>query len=74
MKRLGLSRLRSLQPPAPIVRYERTEPGELLHIDTKKLGRIDGIGHRITGDRSLNRNRGIGWEMQGRDVGLPCRT
>jgi transposase InsO family protein len=63
MKRLGLSRLRSLQPPAPIVRYERTEPGELLHIDTKKLGRIDGIGHRITGDRSLNRNRGIGWEM-----------
>ena len=63
MKRLGLSRLVSLQPPLPVVRYERAAPGELLHLDTKKLGRIDGIGHRITGDRTLNRNRGIGWDM-----------
>jgi transposase InsO family protein len=63
MKRLGLSRLASLEPPAPIVRYERAAPGELLHLDTKKLGRINGVGHRITGDRALNRNRGIGWDM-----------
>lgn len=63
MKRLGLSRLNSLQPPEPVVRYERATPGELLHLDTKKLGRIDGVGHRITGDRTLNRNRGIGWDM-----------
>lgn len=63
MKRLGLSRLKSLEPPVPVVRYERAAPGELLHLDTKKLGRIDGVGHRITGDRTLNRNRGIGWDM-----------
>ena len=63
MHRLGLSRLKSLEPPVPIVRYERATPGELLHIDTKKLGRIDGIGHRITGDRAKSRNRGIGWEL-----------
>jgi len=63
MKRLGLSRLSSLEPPTPVVRYERAAPGELLHLDTKKLGRIHGIGHRITGDRALNRNRGIGWDM-----------
>lgn len=63
MKRLGLSRLKSLEPPVSVVRYERAAPGELLHLDTKKLGRIDGIGHRITGDRTLNRNRGIGWDM-----------
>ena len=63
MKRLGLSRLKSLEPPVPIVRYERAAAGELLHIDTKKLGRIDGVGHRITGDRTKNHNRGIGWDM-----------
>jgi transposase InsO family protein len=63
MKRLGLSRLKSLEPPVPVVRYERAAAGELLHIDTKKLGRIDGIGHRITGHRTSTRYRGIGWEM-----------
>lgn len=62
MKRLGLSRLAALQPAEPVVRYERAAPGELLHIDTKRLGRIQGIGHRITGDRKHNRNRGIGWD------------
>ena len=46
------------------MRYQRERPGELVHIDTKKLGRIAGIGHRITGRRSgmVNRHRGIGWE------------
>jgi hypothetical protein len=59
MKRLELSRLKSLQPPVSVVRYERAAAGDLLHIDTKKLGRIDGIGHRITGDRTSTRC----WEM-----------
>lgn len=62
MKRVGLSRLSALQAPAPVVRYERQSPGELLHIDIKKLGRTQGIGHRITGDRTLNRNRGLDWD------------
>lgn len=61
MARLGLSRLSALQPPEPVRRYERETPGELLHIDTKRLGRIKGIGHRITGERQ-HRNRGIGWD------------
>lgn len=64
LRRLGLNRLKALEPPAAIIRYEREQPGELLHIDTKKLGRIEGIGHRITGRRSgaINRHRGIGWD------------
>lgn len=62
MKRLGLSRLQSLEPPVAVVRYERAAPGELLHLDTKKLGRIDGVGHRITGDRR-SAKRGIGWDL-----------
>lgn len=61
MVRAGLSRLNALHSPQPIRRYERTAPGELLHIDTKRLGRIQGVGHRITGQR-LHRNRGIGWD------------
>ena len=62
MKRIGLSRLKSLEPAEPVVRYEREAPGELIHIDTKRLGRIKGVGHRITGDPSKNKNRGIGWD------------
>jgi transposase InsO family protein len=64
LRRLGLGRLRSLDPKPPVVRYQRARPGELIHIDTKKLGRIDGIGHRITGYHTgVNRNRGIGWDV-----------
>ena len=64
LRRLGLNRLKTLEPPAPVIRYERERPGELLHLDTKKLGRIDGMGHRITGRRTgaINRHHGIGWE------------
>jgi transposase InsO family protein len=64
LRRRGLGRLKRLDPPAPVVRYQRERPGELVHIDTKKLGKIAGIGHRITGRRSgmVNRHRGIGWE------------
>jgi transposase InsO family protein len=61
LRRLGLGRLKALDERPEIVRYERAAPGELIHIDTKKLGRIDGIGHRITGDRT-KRRRGLGWE------------
>lgn len=48
----GLSRLKNLEPVGPTVRYERDSPGELLHIDTKRLGRFDQPGHRITRKRS----------------------
>lgn len=61
MARSGLARLSALQPPEPVRRYERASAGELLHLDTKRLGRIRGIGHRITGERQ-HRNRGIGWD------------
>jgi transposase InsO family protein len=61
LSRIGLARLKSLDPVEPVVRYERAAPGELLHIDTKRLGRINGIGHRITGQRR-HKNRGIGWD------------
>lgn len=60
--RAGLSRLESLDPPPPRQRYERERPGELLHIDTKKLGRIEAVGHRITGD-PRDQVRGAGWEF-----------
>jgi transposase InsO family protein len=64
LRRLGLGRLKALDPPAPVVRYQRERPGELLHMDTKKLGRIAGVGHRITGQHSgMVKNRGIGWEV-----------
>jgi len=63
LRRRGLGRLSALDPRPKIIRYEREKPGELIHIDIKKLGRIDGIGHRITGDRTGQSNkRGIGWE------------
>jgi len=58
LRRLGLNKLSALEPAEPIRRYEREHPGELIHIDIKKLGRIDGIGHRITGDRRGQRKVG----------------
>jgi transposase InsO family protein len=61
LRRLGLNRLSALEPAEPVRRYEREHPGELIHIDIKKLGKIGLVGHRITGDRS-RRMRGIGWE------------
>jgi transposase InsO family protein len=63
LRRQGLGRLSALVPRPPVIRYQRDAPGELIHIDIKKLGRIDGIGHRITGDRTgQSKSRGIGWE------------
>ena len=63
LRAAGLSRARDLDPPEPVVRYERQSPGELIHIDIKKLNRFDKIGHRITGDRSLGKSCGAGWEF-----------
>jgi transposase InsO family protein len=61
LRRAGLSRLSDLRPDEPVQRYERDHPGELLHIDIKKLGRFDKVGHRISGDRR-QRAREIGWD------------
>lgn len=61
LTRLGLSKLKALEPPQPVRRYEREHPGELIHLDIKKLGRFSAVGYRITGDRS-RRTRGVGWD------------
>jgi transposase InsO family protein len=63
LRRLGLSRIRDLKPPEPVRRYEREHPGELIHIDIKKLGRFVRPGHRITGDRQKGESRGAGHEF-----------
>jgi len=64
LRRLGLNRLSALETE-PVRRYERENPGELIHLDIKKLGKIGGVGHRITGRRTgvVNRHLGIGWEF-----------
>jgi transposase InsO family protein len=62
LARAGLSRLENLNSKPPVHRYQREHPGELIHIDTKKLGRIQVIGHRITGNRR-QRGRCAGWEF-----------
>lgn len=65
LRRLRLNRLAALEPAEPIRRYEREHPGELIHLDIKKLGRIGSVGHRITGryPGAVNRHHGIGWEF-----------
>src|SRR5580698_2471581 len=68
LQRLGLNKIKALEPAEPVRRYERERPGEMIHLDIKKLGRIDGIGHRITSDRRGQSNRrargeGLGWEF-----------
>lgn len=61
--RLGLNSLKALEPAQPVRRYERQHPGELLHIDIKKLGRFQRVGHRITGKYAgLATSRGAGFE------------
>ena len=62
LRRAGLQRLEPLKAPPPLRRYQREKPGELVHVDTKKLGRIANVGHRVTGDRRDTR-RGVGWEF-----------
>lgn len=60
--RAGMNRLSRLEPAPAVLRYERARPGELLHLDIKKLGRITQIGHRIHGDWR-HRPRNVGWEF-----------
>jgi transposase InsO family protein len=62
LKRHGLERLKQLDPPVPVRRYEKTRPGELIHLDIKKLGRFRTVGHRADGVRH-SRNDGVGWEF-----------
>ncbi|MGO8301411.1 IS481 family transposase, partial [Rhizobium ruizarguesonis] len=63
LRRAGLSRMKDVDPAEPIVRYEYAEPGGLIHLDIKRLGRFHRVGHRITGDRTGQSNsRGVGWE------------
>lgn len=62
LKRAGLNRLAYLDPPKPDNRYEHAAPGDMLHLDIKKLGRFKRPGHRVTGDRRNTPKRGPGWE------------
>ena len=61
LRRRGLSRLRSLEVKEPVVRYDWERPGQMLHMDVKKLGKIDGVGHRFAG-RKRAKPRHAGWE------------
>jgi transposase InsO family protein len=61
LRRLKLSRVRDLEPPRPVNRYEHPYPGDLLHLDIKKLSRIAKPGHRVTGNLA-DRSRHVGWE------------
>ena len=64
LRPLGLSRRGRCEAPPDVLRYEHRQPGDLLHLDTKKLGHIAGVGHRITGHVSrLHRSRGLGWQF-----------
>ncbi len=66
LKRRGLSRLSAIEPAEPRPRYERATPGEIIHLDIKKLGRFNAVGHRITGDRTGQSNQRAG------KAGPPC--
>lgn len=61
-RRAGLSRLRDLEPAEPVRRHERDSPGDLIHLDIKRLGRFERTGHRITGNPQQGKSRGSGWE------------
>jgi transposase InsO family protein len=69
LRRIGLGRLSRLDPPEPANRYRRKRPGELVHVDVKKLGRIQVPGHRVTGNRRVHARRDdggygtVGWEF-----------
>jgi transposase InsO family protein len=62
LRRHGRSRLVSRPPHDEIVRYERSQPGELVHVDSKRLGRILGPGHRVTGNRRQRAAGKAGWQ------------
>ncbi len=62
LQREGISQLKKLEPKEPVVRYEHDGPGEMIHIDIKKLGRFWRAGHRLTGNRKQD-SEGAGWEF-----------
>ena len=63
LRRMGLGKLKALEPKAAVIRYEHAAPGEMIHLDIKKLGRFDVTGHRITGDRQKGRTYRAGWDF-----------
>ena len=63
LRRLGLGTLAAPEAKAPTIRYERAAPGEMIHLDIKKLGRFDVAGHRTTGDRQKGRTYRAGWDF-----------
>lgn len=63
LRRLGLGKLKALEPKTVVIRYERSRPGEMIHLDIKKLGRFDMAGHRATGDRQAGRSYRAGWDF-----------
>jgi transposase InsO family protein len=66
LKRIGLGKRSRLEPPEPPNRYERRHPGELVHVDIKQLGRVRGVGHRISGSRASQKRT----RLQGRLTGI----
>src|SRR5207237_2968235 len=68
LRRLGLNRMRDLEPAEPVGRYEREHPGGLIHSDTKKLGKVSRIGHRTTCDRAGQSNRRYRATMPGAET------
>jgi transposase InsO family protein len=63
LQRLGMGRLKLIEPKPPVLRYERAKAGELVHLDIKKLGRFQRPGHRATGSRIGSRNAHAGWDF-----------
>jgi transposase InsO family protein len=63
LRRLGLGKLSSLEPKPEVIRYERDRPGEMIHLDIKKLGKINGVGHRFAGRGPGTHNLGRGWDF-----------
>jgi transposase InsO family protein len=64
LRRLGLGKLKSLEPKPPVTRYERAAPGEMIHLDIKKLGKIQGVGHRFAPrGPGMHANKGHGWDF-----------
>ena len=66
LQRIGLGKRSRLEPPEPPNRYERRHPGELVHVDIKKLGRVRGAGHRLIGSRASQKKT----RLQGRQTGV----
>ena len=62
LARHGIGRVKFLEPPEPARRYEHKAPGDMIHLDVKKLARFWRVGHRITGDRR-NGSDGAGWDF-----------